>query len=224
MNYAIFKTGNKQYRVKTGDIIDVDKLSAEVGSWTELKDVLAVSRDGELIIGQPLVPDASVLAQVQTHAKDRKITVFKYKRKVRYRRKKGHRQQYTRLTISGIFLGNEEIDIRQEVAPEEPAVETTEQPADNTEVEITNQAPEAGIEEEEVETAVEEVTETQESVTEAVSEADVSPTETPAKPAVRRRQTRPKATTKTPTKTDSSTTAPKSPRRSRKVEAKDDGS
>ena len=81
MNYAILKTGNKQYRVKTGDVIDVDRLSAEVGSWTEFKDVLAVSRDGELIIGQPIVPDASVLAQVQTHAKDRKITVFKYKRR-----------------------------------------------------------------------------------------------------------------------------------------------
>lgn len=230
MNYAILKTGNKQYRVKTGDVIDVDRLSAEVGSWTEFKDVLAVSRDGELIIGQPIVPDASVLAQVQTHAKDRKITVFKYKRKVRYRRKKGHRQQYTRLTISGIFLGNEEIDIRPEVVPEELAVEPTEQPTDETAVEITDQAPEVGVEvEEEVEAAVEEVTETQEPVIEAVAEPDVSQAEEPTKPAVRKRQARPKATTKTPTRktptsTDSSTTAPKSPRRSRKVEAKDDGS
>jgi large subunit ribosomal protein L21 len=211
--------------VKTGDVIDVDRLSAEVGSWTEFKDVLAVSRDGELIIGQPIVPDASVLAQVQTHAKDRKITVFKYKRKVRYRRKKGHRQQYTRLTISGIFLGNEEIDIRPEVVPEELAVEPTEQPTDETAVEITDQAPEVGVEvEEEVEAAVEEVTETQEPVIEAVAEPDVSQAEEPTKPAVRKRQARPKATRKTPTGTDSSTTAPKSPRRSRKVEAKDDGS
>ena len=223
MNYAILKTGNKQYRVKTGDVIDVDRLSAEVGSWTELKDVLAVSRDGELIIGRPLVPEASVLAQVQTHAKDRKITVFKYKRKTRYRRKKGHRQQYTRLTISGIFIGNEEIDIRPEVVPEEPAVEPVEQATDQTEVELTDQAPEAGIDVEE-EAAVEEVTEAEEPITEAVSEAEVSQTEAPAKPAVRKRQTKPKATAKTTTSADSSTTAKKSPRRSRKVEAKDDGS
>ena len=118
MNYAILKTGSKQYRVAPGDVIDVEKLPAEEGSSLELTDVLAISRDGEVTIGNPLVPTASVLANVREQAKDKKIIVFKYKRKVRYRRKKGHRQSYTRLFISAIMLGDEEIGTAQ--LPEPP--------------------------------------------------------------------------------------------------------
>ena len=130
MNYAILKTGGKQYRVAPGDVIDVEKLPAEEGSSLQLTDVLAVSIHGEVTIGTPLVPAASVLANVREHAKDKKIIVFKYKRKVRYRRKKGHRQSYTRLFISAIMLGDEEIGIPQRpellVAYEEkPTVEET---------------------------------------------------------------------------------------------------
>ena len=111
MDYAIVKTGSKQYRVKPGDIIDVEKLPVEEGAAVEITDVMAVSRDGELLLGTPLVPDASVLAQVQAQGKDAKIIVFKYKRKVRYHRKKGHRQLYTRLAITAIMLGDEEVGV-----------------------------------------------------------------------------------------------------------------
>ena len=103
------KTGGKQYRVKPGDLLDVEKLPAEEGSYIELGDILAVSRDGELTLGDPMVADASVLAQVRSQYKDTKILVFKYKRKVRYRRKKGHRQSYTRLYITSISHAGEEI-------------------------------------------------------------------------------------------------------------------
>ena len=102
MDYAVFKTGGKQYRVKPGDILDVEKLPGEVDSVAEFGDVLAVSDDGQLTVGSPFVPGASVLAQVQSHYKDRKLIVFKYKAKTRYRRKRGHRQTYTRLLIQDI--------------------------------------------------------------------------------------------------------------------------
>ena len=113
MTYAIFRTGGKQYRVKPGDVIDVDRLQAEEGSSVALSEVLAVSRDGT-----PLVPDCSVVASVTAQDKDKKIVVFKYKRKVRYRRKKGHRQHYTRLAITSIVVDGEEIGVEEEPQPD----------------------------------------------------------------------------------------------------------
>ena len=104
MDYAVFKTGGKQYRVKPGDTLDVEKLPAGVDSVAEFGEVLAVSDGGEVTYGSPYVAGAKVLAQVQTHYKDKKIVVFKYKSKTRYRRKKGHRQIYTRLLIQDIIL------------------------------------------------------------------------------------------------------------------------
>lgn len=102
MDYAIFRTGGKQHRVKPGDVLDVEKLAIAVGAVAEFDDVLAVSDNGEVAIGTPRVPGARVLANVQAHYPDRKILVFKYKRKTRYRRTKGHRQNYTRLAIQDI--------------------------------------------------------------------------------------------------------------------------
>ena len=121
MDYAVFRSGSKQYKAVPGAVIDVDRLQAETGSYVELGDVLAVSHKGDVVIGEPLVPNASVIAQVESHGQDDKIIVFKYKRKVRYRRKKGHRQQYTRLMVTSIMLGDEEIGI-QDVAEAEEAV------------------------------------------------------------------------------------------------------
>ena len=102
MDYAIVKTGGKQYRVAPGDVLDVELLSAPEGSTTALDDVLALSRDGQVRFGAPTVPGARVIAEIQSHYKDRKIIVYKYKAKTRYRRKRGHRQQYTRIRIQGI--------------------------------------------------------------------------------------------------------------------------
>jgi large subunit ribosomal protein L21 len=105
MDYAIFKTGGKQYRVSPGDVLDVEKLPLDVGSVAEFDQVLAVSDQGQLDVGAPTLAGARVLAQVQSHYKDRKILVFKYKAKTRYRRKRGHRQNYTRLLIQDIQAG-----------------------------------------------------------------------------------------------------------------------
>ena len=113
MEYAIIQTGGKQYRVQPGDTVDVEKLSAEVGSTLELDSVLLVSRDGEMSVGAPTVPEARVIAEVQAHGRGKKLIVFKYKPKVRYRRKQGHRQAFTRLAIREIALG----EVKKESAP-----------------------------------------------------------------------------------------------------------
>ena len=102
MDYAVFKTGGKQYRVKPGDTLDVEKLSVAVDSIAEFGEVLAIPDNGEVTFGSPMIEGARVLARVDSHYKDKKLMVFKYKSKTRYRRKKGHRQTYTRLVIQDI--------------------------------------------------------------------------------------------------------------------------
>ena len=104
MDYAVFKTGGKQYRVQPGDTLDVELLPDDVDSIAEFGEVLALSDGGVVTIGAPLVEGAKVTAQVVSHYKDRKLMVFKYKAKNRYRRKRGHRQTYTRLRIRDIEL------------------------------------------------------------------------------------------------------------------------
>ena len=102
MDYAIFRTGSKQYRVKPGDTLDVELLPNAVDTVAEFGEVLAVSNGGELTVGSPSVPGARIVARVQSHYRDRKLMVYKYKAKTRYRRKRGHRQPYTRLLIQDI--------------------------------------------------------------------------------------------------------------------------
>ena len=104
LDYAVIKTGGKQYRVKPGDTLDVELLPNPVDSLAEFSEVLALSDGGEVTIGAPLVAGAKVTAQILSHYKDRKLMVFKYKAKTRYRRKRGHRQSYTRLLIQDIEL------------------------------------------------------------------------------------------------------------------------
>lgn len=100
--YAIIETGGKQYKVQEGDVVFVEKLSAEVNSKVELTDVLAVSKDGKLVAGTPTVAGAKVTATVLKHDKAKKVVVFKYKKKKDYRKKQGHRQPYTQLKIEKI--------------------------------------------------------------------------------------------------------------------------
>ena len=104
MDYAVFKTGGKQYRVRPGDMLDVELLPNPVDSVAEFSEVLALSDGGEVTIGLPLVEGAKVTAEVLSHYKDKKLMVYKYKAKNRYRRKRGHRQTYTRLRIKDIEL------------------------------------------------------------------------------------------------------------------------
>lgn len=104
MKFVIVEQGGKQYRAAEGGTIEVDRLPNEVGETLTLEDVLLSVNDDDVIIGTPLVKGAKVQATVLDHFKGRKILVFKYRPKQRYRVKKGHRQQYTRLQIESIEL------------------------------------------------------------------------------------------------------------------------
>ena len=100
--YAVVKTGGKQYRVSPGDSIEVEKLPYEVGEQVELDEVLLVANGSGTQIGRPLVEGAKVKATVTRQAKGRKVIIFKYSPSKRYRRRRGHRQHFTRLRIDEI--------------------------------------------------------------------------------------------------------------------------
>jgi len=104
-DFAILQTGGKQYRVKPGDTIRVETVPGDEGDTLTLEDVRMVSVGGDVKIGNPKVEGVSVTAEVVGKGKDKKIVVFKYKAKTRYRKKKGHRQQYTDLRITEISRG-----------------------------------------------------------------------------------------------------------------------
>ena len=100
--YAIIKTGGKQYRVQEGDNIFVEKLDADVDSNVVFDQVLAVVNDGDVKVGAPVVEGAKVTAKVLAQGKEKKILVFKYKSKSNYRRRQGHRQPFTKVSIEKI--------------------------------------------------------------------------------------------------------------------------
>lgn len=100
--YAILKTGGKQYKVSEGDVIYVEKLGVEDGAAVTFEKVLAVGEGADLKFGAPYVEGASVTGTVEKTGKQKKIIVYKMKPKKGYRRKQGHRQPYTKVTISAI--------------------------------------------------------------------------------------------------------------------------
>ena len=100
--YAIIQTGGKQYRVQEGDVIRVESISADENDEIRLDDVRMVCRAGDVTLGSPTVSGAKVTAQVIGSGLGEKVVVFKYKSKTRYRRRKGHRQSYTDLTVTDI--------------------------------------------------------------------------------------------------------------------------
>lgn len=101
MDYAIIKTGGKQYRVKAGDVIDVELLEGQPGDTIHFSDILFVSRSSESTIGQPVVKDFTVTGELVEIAKGPKVTSIKYIPGNHYR-KFGHRQKYSRIKITGI--------------------------------------------------------------------------------------------------------------------------
>lgn len=100
--YAIIETGGKQYTVKEGDILRVEKLDHEEGDACVFDKVLLVNKDGDLQVGQPYLDGAKVEAKVLRQAKARKVTIFKYQAKKNMRKKKGHRQPYSLVQIEKI--------------------------------------------------------------------------------------------------------------------------
>ena len=99
--YAVIRTGGKQYRVSEGETLRVEKLAGDVGSSVTIEDVLMIGGDAPKI-GKPVVSGASVSAEITAQDRAKKIIVFKFKKRKGYRRKKGHRQAYTELKITGI--------------------------------------------------------------------------------------------------------------------------
>jgi|TARA_B110000014_G_scaffold246957_1_gene220109 large subunit ribosomal protein L21 len=103
-SFAIVETGGKQYRVHEGDTIRVESLEGDEGDTVSLDLVKLVSLNGETSVGTPHVEGAQVQAEVVNKGKGKKIVVFKYKAKTRYRRKNGHRQNFTDLRITDILV------------------------------------------------------------------------------------------------------------------------
>ncbi len=100
--YAVVETGGKQLRVSEGEVVWVERLDAAVGDQVVFDRVLCVAGDGRFVPGNPLVPGARVVGTVLAQARGRKVVVFKYKAKVNYRRKTGHRQALTVVRIGSI--------------------------------------------------------------------------------------------------------------------------
>jgi large subunit ribosomal protein L21 len=101
--YAVIKTGGKQYRVAANDVLDIEKLDGEAGSTLEFTDVLMVGEGESVTIGSPLVAGAKVTAELVAQTRGPKLIAFKKRRRKNSRRKKGHRQDLTRVRITDII-------------------------------------------------------------------------------------------------------------------------
>jgi large subunit ribosomal protein L21 len=105
MSYAVIRTGGKQYRVSPGELLRVERLAGEVGSEITFSDVLLTAANGSVQVGTPLIPGTTVTARVVQQGREKKILVFKKKRRKNYRRKRGHRQYFTAVQIKTINFG-----------------------------------------------------------------------------------------------------------------------
>lgn len=133
--YAVIESGGRQYKVAVGEVIEVNRLPAEIGQTIDLDRVLMVGgAEGSNKVGQPVVPGAVVRARVAGHPRSRKIIVFHYKPKVRYRRMNSHRQDLTRLVIKEIVTEAPAISEITASAPVDTEVETNVPTAAETEI------------------------------------------------------------------------------------------
>ena len=104
MKYAIIEDGGKQYKAVEGSIIEIDHYQSDIGEQVDLDRVLLLVNGEEVVVGKPLINGAKVETTVVGQIKGPKIVVFKYKPKIRYRVKSGHRQRYTQLRIDSIVM------------------------------------------------------------------------------------------------------------------------
>lgn len=124
MTYAIVATSGKQLRVEPGRFYDIDRLAVDPEGQVVLDQVLFVNNDGEALVGQPLVQGARVTGTVVSHLRGRKVIVYKMKPKKKTRKKRGHRQELTRLMIDSIELNGAAIagTVGQVVAAPSPVI------------------------------------------------------------------------------------------------------
>ena len=104
--YAILETGGKQYRVAAGDKLRIERVEADAGQTYTFNRVLLVNQDGQVTLGAPTVPTASVVADVVEHVRGPKVIAFKMKRRKGYHRKVGHRQELSVIQIKEIHHGS----------------------------------------------------------------------------------------------------------------------
>ncbi len=102
MNYAVVRTGGKQFRVTPGQAVRVEHLDGEVGDSIEFSEVLLVNEDDKTSVGTPLIEGAKVVGKITAQKRGPKIIVFKMKRRKGYRKKMGHRQSYTEVLVDSI--------------------------------------------------------------------------------------------------------------------------
>ena len=102
--YAVIKTGGKQHKVAEGEILKVEKLKASEGDPIDITDVLLIEKDGEVTLGSPFIEGAKVTAKILRHGKEDKVTIIKMKRRKDYRKKQGHRQNYSEIQIERISV------------------------------------------------------------------------------------------------------------------------
>ena len=107
--YAIVETQGTQFKVAKDTEVDIPKLNKAPGEKITIQNVLLIADKSEVLVGKPYIEGAKVEASVVSHSKGKKIIVFKYKSKKNYRRKRGHRQEYTRILIHDIIKPNGEI-------------------------------------------------------------------------------------------------------------------
>jgi len=105
MDYAVIKTGGKQYRVSPGDVLEVEKLEGDPGTELAFTEVLMTAQGGAVQVGSPTVVGARVVAEVVKQGRAKKILVFKKKRRKNYRRRQGHRQYQTTVRVTAIEAG-----------------------------------------------------------------------------------------------------------------------
>jgi large subunit ribosomal protein L21 len=109
MNYAVIRTGGKQYRVTPGCVLRIERLAGDVGATVEFPEVLLAGSDdveAPVLIGTPLVEGTVVRGQIMAQGRDRKILVYKKKRRKNYRRRRGHRQSITTVRVTEIASGS----------------------------------------------------------------------------------------------------------------------
>ncbi|AFZ16163.1 50S ribosomal protein L21 [Allocoleopsis franciscana] len=137
MSYAIIETGGKQLRVEPGRFYDIELLAVQPEENVTINSVLLVQHNGELTIGRPFVEGAAVEGTVLRHFRGRKILVYKMKPKKKTRKKRGHRQEITRLMINSISMNGSVVASSSQEQNETPV--TTEAPSTEESTEATSQ-------------------------------------------------------------------------------------
>ncbi|MBW4626335.1 MAG: 50S ribosomal protein L21 [Brasilonema octagenarum HA4186-MV1] len=133
MTYAIIETGGKQVKVEAGRFYDIELLHVQPDEKVTIDKVLLVQHDGEVTIGQPLVGGAKVEGTVMRHLRGRKVLVYKMKPKKKTRKKRGHRQEITRLLINSISLDGSVLASEEKAIALNAATEVTIEPGQTTE-------------------------------------------------------------------------------------------